>query len=205
MNTDFLNHENIQNSSEIEFHPLKPFLPQNAKILFLGSFPPPRKRWCMNFYYPNFMNDHWRILGAIFYDDKNYFVDLSEKKFRYERIVSFVEDKGFAYFDTATSVRRLKNNASDKFLDIVQLTNLDSIISRIPQCRTIVTTGEKATQNVCDYFSLATIPSVGESMPIPNRIVALSRLPSSSRAYPISFERKVRAYGDLFEKIGLVF
>ena len=31
----------------IERHPLKPFLPENAKVLFLGSFPPPKKRWCM--------------------------------------------------------------------------------------------------------------------------------------------------------------
>ncbi|MBQ4206366.1 MAG: uracil-DNA glycosylase family protein, partial [Bacteroidales bacterium] len=26
----------------IEYHPLKPFLPANAKVLFLGSFPPPK-------------------------------------------------------------------------------------------------------------------------------------------------------------------
>ena len=45
----------------IERHPLKPFLPENAKVLFLGSFPPPKKRWCMEFYYPNFLNDHWRL------------------------------------------------------------------------------------------------------------------------------------------------
>ena len=38
----------------IEYHPLKPFLPPNAEVLFLGSFPPPKKRWCMDFFYPNF-------------------------------------------------------------------------------------------------------------------------------------------------------
>ena len=35
----------------IERHPLQPFLPANAKVLFLGSFPPPKKRWCMEFFY----------------------------------------------------------------------------------------------------------------------------------------------------------
>ena len=29
----------------IEGHPLEPFLPSNGKILFLGSFPPPKARW----------------------------------------------------------------------------------------------------------------------------------------------------------------
>lgn len=31
----------------IEVHPLEPFLPENGRILFLGSFPPPRGRWSM--------------------------------------------------------------------------------------------------------------------------------------------------------------
>lgn len=48
----------------VEWHPLKPFLPKRGEILFLGSFPPQRKRWCMDFYYPNFINDHWRIRGG---------------------------------------------------------------------------------------------------------------------------------------------
>ena len=53
-----------------ELHPLKPFLPANAKVLFLGSFPPPKKRWCMDFFYPNFINDHWRIEGQIWFGSK---------------------------------------------------------------------------------------------------------------------------------------
>ena len=68
-------------SIEIENHPLTPFLPSNGKILMLGSFPPQQKRWCMDFYYPNFINDHWRIEGEVFFGDKNHFVDLKKKSF----------------------------------------------------------------------------------------------------------------------------
>ena len=35
---------------QIEQHPLQPFLPSNAQLLMLGSFPPPMKRWSMEFY-----------------------------------------------------------------------------------------------------------------------------------------------------------
>ncbi len=71
----YLNTENIARSDgQIEYHPLKPFLPASARVLFLGSFPPQRKRWCMDFYYPNFINDHWRIEGEVFFADRNYFV-----------------------------------------------------------------------------------------------------------------------------------
>ena len=53
--------------SEVERHPFEPFLPVGCKMLMLGSFPPAPRRWCMEFYYPNFTNDMWRILGYIFF------------------------------------------------------------------------------------------------------------------------------------------
>ena len=49
---------------EVEEHPLLPFLPPEARLLMLGSFPPPRYRWSMDFYYPNWNNDMWRIVGT---------------------------------------------------------------------------------------------------------------------------------------------
>ena len=95
LSTSFLHTENIARSTEeVEYHPLRPFLPENCKVLFLGSFPPQRKRWCMDFYYPNFINDHWRIEGLIFFGDKDYFVDNVNKTFRLERIIPFLEEQG---------------------------------------------------------------------------------------------------------------
>ncbi len=52
----------MYDNPNIERHPLQPFLPPNAQILVLGSFPPPKERWCMNFFYPNPQNDMWRII-----------------------------------------------------------------------------------------------------------------------------------------------
>ena len=102
----------------LEKHPLEPFLPQNARILMLGSFPPKHDRWSMEFFYPNFINDMWRIMGTIFYKDRNHFITAGgrSKKFDKEKIIEFCNDKGIALYDTATQIRRLKDNASDKFL-----------------------------------------------------------------------------------------
>lgn len=58
----------------IETHPLEPFLPGNAVLLMLGSFPPQKKRWSMDFFYPNLQNDMWRIIGIIFFSDKDHFL-----------------------------------------------------------------------------------------------------------------------------------
>ena len=199
--TSYLNIENIdRNKDGVEYHPLRPFLPENAKVLFLGSFPPQRKRWCMDFYYPNFINDHWRIEGQIFFGDKNYFVDLEAKRFKIDEIVAFCQEKGLAFFDTSTAIHRLQDNASDKFLEVVEPTDIRGLLRQLPQCRAIVTTGEKATTEVCSYFNVDTIPSPNTKVALEDGLT-LYRLPSSSRAYPLSFDKKVEAYRRMFEAV----
>ena len=202
----YLNKENIARSSNgVEYHPLIPFLPVNARVLFLGSFPPQRKRWCMDFYYPNFINDHWRIEGAVFFADRNHFVDETAKCFKLAAIVAFCQEKGIAFFDTSTAVRRLQDNASDKFLEVVEPTDIRALIARLPQLRTIVTTGEKAADTLCTTMHIPNVPKVNTYVPIPNTFngsgeqLVLYRLPSSSRAYPLAFDKKVEAYRRMFD------
>ena len=184
----------------IENHPLNPFLPPNAKVLFLGSFPPPKKRWCMDFFYPNFINDHWRIEGQIWFGDRNHFVDLEHKRFKMNEIVTFLNEKGIAFFDTATAVNRLKDNASDAFLEIVEHTDIEALLAQMPQCRTIATTGEKATTEVCAYYKIDSVPSPNGQVALREGLT-LYRLPSSSRAYPLAFDKKVEAYQRMFEAV----
>jgi G:T/U-mismatch repair DNA glycosylase len=196
--TSYLNIENIERSKDgVEYHPLRPFLPENAKVLFLGSFPPQRKRWCMDFYYPNFINDHWRIEGQIFFGDKNHFVDVLNKRFKIDEIVAFCKEKGLAFFDTSTAIRRLQDNASDKFLEVVESTDIPALLQQLPHLRAIVTTGEKATETICASLGISNIPKVNTSVEVSNGLI-LYRLPSSSRAYPLSFDKKVEAYRQFF-------
>ena len=189
---------------ETEQHPLSPFLPPHARVLMLGSFPPPRKRWSMEFFYPNMQNDMWRIFGLHFFGDKNYFVDLPTKRFRKELIIEFLTQRGIALYDTATTVCRLQDNASDKFLEVVEPTNISLLLRHIPQCQAIVTTGQKATDILCEQFSLTTQPSVGGHITFETdsgRTLRLYRMPSSSRAYPLALEKKAAMYGKMFEEI----
>ena len=105
----------------IEEHPLEPFLPANAVLLMLGSFPPQKKRWSMDFFYPNLQNDMWRIVGLIFFQDKEHFLNPEKKVFDKDRIIEFLNDKGIALYDTASAIRRLQDNASDKFLEVIEV------------------------------------------------------------------------------------
>jgi len=184
---------------DTEKHPFQPFLPAGAKMLLLGSFPPQPKRWCMPFYYPNWTNDFWRIMGVIHFNDKNHFCILKEKRFDEEAIKTFCTQAGLAFYDTACEVRRLKDNASDAFLEVVTPTDIPALLRQIPACDTLVTTGQKATEVVSEKFGCG-IPPVGGCVDIviDGRNLHFWRMPSSSRAYPLPLEKKAEAYRRLF-------
>ena len=175
---------------------MTPFLPANARLLMLGSFPPSRKRWCMDFFYPNFINDMWRIWGLVCFGDKDHFVDLEHKCFRKELIVEFLQQEGIALFDTATAVVRTKNTASDKDLQVVEETDVAALLRQLPECKAIVTTGQKATDILMSRFHIATQPKVGGYVEFMfgDRPMRFYRMPSSSRAYPMKLERKAEIY-----------
>ena len=187
---------------EIERHPLEPFLPKGTRLLMLGSFPPARKRWAMEFFYPNFTNDMWRIFGLCFFDDKLYFVDEPAKTYRREAIEQLLREKKIGIYDTATTVRRLAGTAADKDLEVIEPTDLDALLGRIPACKAVVTTGEKATDVFCTHFGIKA-PKVGQyvSFFYGQRSIRLYRMPSSSRAYPMKVERKAEFYKPMFEDI----
>jgi G:T/U-mismatch repair DNA glycosylase len=185
----------------IEEHPLEPFLPANAVLLMLGSFPPQKKRWSMDFFYPNLQNDMWRIVGLIFFQDKEHFLNPEKKVFDKDRIIEFLNDKGIALYDTASAIRRLQDNASDKFLEVIEQTDISLLLKQIPMCKAIVTTGQKAT----DIIEVKE-PTVGTSEPFEfgDKAMKLYRMPSSSRAYPLALEKKAAAYRVMFNELGLL-
>lgn len=191
---------------EIEKHPLEPFLPAKAKLLMLGSFPPQKKRWSMEFYYPNLNNDMWRIFGILFFDDKDYFLNETRKAFCRERIIDFLNEKGIALFDTASSIRRLQDNASDKFLEVVEATDVTALLRQLPECKAIVTTGQKVTDTLRQQFNVEE-PKVGDysEFIFEGRAMRLYRMPSSSRAYPLALDKKATAYRIMYQDLQILF
>jgi G:T/U-mismatch repair DNA glycosylase len=191
--------------TEIERHPLQPFLPSNARLLMLGSFPPPRKRWCMDFFYPNRTNMMWEIFGLVFYGDSQRLVDAEHKTFRMEDIKALLEERGIAIFDTACAVRRLSGNASDKDLEIVEKTDIPALLSKIPLCHDIVCTGQKSFSVLTEDYGVP-VPAIGScnEFTLAGRSMRLWRMPSSSRAYPMELEDKARYYREMMQHIGLI-
>lgn len=189
---------------ETESHPFEPWLPHDAHLLMLGTFPPAPKRWCMPWYYPNFQNDMWRIFGIIFFHDKGYFVDLDNKTYYLEKIKDFLLLKHVAIFDTCIRIQRTKGTASDKDLEVVEKTNLDDMLRKLPVCRGVVCAGQLATNIFTEHYNInIKNMSMGEyrEFLFEGRTLRLYRMPSSSRAYPMAAEKKAEYYKKMFDDI----
>jgi G:T/U-mismatch repair DNA glycosylase len=194
-------------SPSIEKHPLSPFYPADAQWLFLGSFPPKQQRWSMDFFYPNFQNDMWRIFGLVFFGDKDHFVDNEKRTFRKESIIAFLTSHHIGMYDTAAEVIRHKDNASDKDLEIISYVDILQVIRMLSDLQNIVTTGQKASETLIRQFAQnninVSLPQTGSftAFTFENRTLRLYRMPSSSRAYPLALEKKAEIYQKMFQLI----
>lgn len=189
-----------------EDHPLEPFLPPNGTVLFLGSFPPPKARWSMEFFYPNPQNDFWRIQGLLHAGDAGLFIKESGKGFDCAKVRAYCEERGLGFFDTASRVCRLKGNASDEFLMILRPADILGMLEAMPLCRTIVTTGGKSSEEFLEIIRKEGVvdvkaPPVGDCTDIHlhGRTVRWWRMPSTSRAFPMKLEEKASFYRRVFE------
>lgn len=189
----------------IERHPWPPFMPRGARLLMLGTFPPKPERWSMPFYYPNRINDFWRICGMVFYGNRDHFWNEAERRFRQADIERMLTERRIALWDTGMAVRRLRDNASDKFLEIVEEIELERLLAEYATIEAVVTTGEKATTVVAGQMGVA-VPPIGRpvSAVMAGRRVALWRMPSSSRAYPLSLDKKAAAYRAMFNALHIL-
>ncbi len=147
----------------------------------------------------------WRIYVILFFNDKNHFLNSTLKSCCREHIIDFLNEKGIALFDTASSIRRLQDNASDKFLEVVEATDVAALLRQLPECKAIVTTGQKATDTLRQQFEIEE-PKVGDysEFVFEGRAMRLYRMPSSSRAYPLALDKKAAAYRIMFQDLQIL-
>ena len=191
-----------ENNIEIESHPWEPFVPANARVLVMGTFPPQPKRWAMDFYYPNRTNDFWPMMGLIFFGDREALRLPGTKDFDVVAIKRLLNEKGIALNDTGRRVRRLMGNASDKFLEIVEPVPLYDVLALMPLCKAVATTGEKAAGVIAEITSTP-LPKMGEHV-IATDGIDIWRMPSTSRAFPMKLEAKAEYYARLFRSVGIL-
>ena len=159
----------------------------------------------MPFFYPNKINDMWRVMGLVFFGDKDRFIATDGNGYLLADIKQFLQEKGIAMYDTAEKVIRERDNASDKYLCIIEPTDIVAMLASCPTITAVVATGEKAATVAAAQLGITT-PATGCSTQaaINNREINLYRMPSTSRAYPLALAKKAEAYRAMFQSIGLL-
>lgn len=164
----------------------------------------------MDFFYPNFQNDMWRIFGLIFFNDKEHFFNKENKTIDKEGIQEMLMKYKIGIGETATEVIRTKDNASDKFLEIVTPVNLTRLFTKAPDLEIIVTTGEKAASVISSLTNMD-IPKMGERVKCraclddgTEKEFIHWRCPSTSRAYPMPLEKKMAYYKEMLQSAGII-
>lgn len=193
---------NINHIPEIESHPFPPYIPDNAKVLIMGSFPPQPKRWSMDFYYPNRTNDFWPMMALIFLGDRSALFNADKKTFNLEAIKQLLNEKGIALNDTGRKIRRLRDNASDKYLEIIEPVPLHELLQEMPCCHTVATTGQVAAEIVANLTQSA-VPAMGQCV-VTDSGLHHWRVPSTSRAYPLALDKKAAFYERMFKDCGII-
>lgn len=141
-------------------------------------------------------------MGLIFLGNPDALRDSTGKRYDIDAVKALMTEKHIALNDTARKVRRLKGNASDKFLEIIEPVPLFDLLAEMPDCHAVATTGEKAA-GVVAQLTGTQLPAMGQMVEGPSGL-SIFRMPSTSRAYPLALQKKADYYADMFRRCNIL-
>jgi len=137
----------------IHTHPYKPYIPENATKLIVGTLPPPRfttgdlKPDDVNFCYGSRDGMLWRILDRIF--ELNLVFENAD--FPIKQRKDFLKKRGIGICDIVDSAQREKIDASDLGMSNIKLRDLVTYLKKYPKVDTLLFTGGNS-KNGPEYF-----------------------------------------------------
>jgi G:T/U-mismatch repair DNA glycosylase len=130
-------------------HPFKWYVPENARVLIIGTFPPVESRWGYNFFYPNPRNLFWKIMSDIagkpISTNKETAVD--ERKKVLDTLRVGVTDMGGV-------IRRLADNSLDENLELIEHMPILRILDEYPSINRMILTSSSGKVSALAWFKL---------------------------------------------------
>lgn len=135
------------------YHPYKPFIPEHATKLIVGTLPPPRftvgdlKPADVDFCYGSSDGQLWKILDEIFQLNLKY--ETTEEAVSQRK--NFLIERGIGICDIVESAEREKIDASDLGMQNIILRDLIGYLKQFPNVDTLLFTGGNS-KNGPEYF-----------------------------------------------------
>lgn len=132
-----------------ELHPWNWFAPENSKVLIVGTFPPTRRNWSFDFFYPNKANFFWKVLAHIAGTELHY----QTGELAVEERKNLLRKLQVAVTDMGQHILRNANSSLDENLSIVEYMNIFQILDENPGIRKIIFTSSSGKENAVRWFN----------------------------------------------------
>jgi G:T/U-mismatch repair DNA glycosylase len=131
-----------------ETHPFKLYTPANSKILIVGTFPPTKKNWSYEFFYPNRQNLFWKVMAQIAGRHPQHFSGAEAVEERKEILTSL----NVAITDMGLRVSRNGESSLDENLNAIEYMDILEILDHNPLIHKIIFTSSSGKVSASRWF-----------------------------------------------------
>ncbi len=171
----------MNENMEIETHPFKAFIPENARIIILGTFPgrdvTHKQLTEDDWFYGTKRNQFWKIISGV------YEIELSSKKDKQD----LLNKHGIGIADLFLKVKRTGNNNTDSNLEVIEFNDkeLKSVLENSNIKKLFFTSKfvEKIFSKLFPQFTF------GECLPSPSPRFATMSLSEKIKNYKIKLTK----------------
>ena len=131
-----------------EIHPWNWYIPVGAKAVVIGTFPPTRRNWSFDFFYPNKNNYFWKIIAHIAGCPLRYYSGdeaINERKELLNHLKLGVSDMG-------QTIRRKTGSSLDQNLEIVTYMDIFKLLHENPSVRKLIFTSSSGKSSAIGWF-----------------------------------------------------
>jgi len=141
-----------------EIHPWNWHVPAGTITVVIGTFPPTRRNWSFDFFYPNKNNYFWKIIARIADRPLRYVSGeeaVNERKELLNQLKTGVSDMG-------QIIRRKTDSSLDENLEIVEYMDIFKLLQENPSVQKLIFTSSSGKSSAMgwfkEYLSLHHIP-----------------------------------------------
>ena len=132
----------------LEIHPWNWYGAPTSRTLIVGTFPPTKKNWSFDFFYPNKRNLFWKIIANI----RDIHFEFESGAPAVEERKKALDELGITITDMGQSISRIAGNSLDENLNIIQFMDIFKILETYPLIDTIIFTSSSGKVSAVRWF-----------------------------------------------------
>lgn len=132
----------------MEEHPWEYYIPKEAHTLIIGTFPPVKKKWSFDFFYPNKQNLFWKVMSRI--SGKELAIagtidDVSTRKEVLDLLQAGVTDMG-------RKIYRSHESSLDENIEAIEYTDIIQLVNNHPGINKLIFTSSNGKTSAARWF-----------------------------------------------------